>query len=71
MTNLRPVGKVSISDVAALVENNLRILWAGDEEMAKAIPPVMIWGAPGVGKSSVIRELAKKLGKGLYRLWRS
>lgn len=64
MTNLRPVEKVSISDVAALVENNLRILWAGDEEMAKAIPPVMIWGAPGVGKSSVIRELTKKLGIG-------
>ena len=62
--NLHPAEHVSIGDVAALVESNLQTLWAGDEETAKAIPPVMIWGAPGVGKSTAIRELAKKLGIG-------
>ena len=62
--NLHPAEHVSIGDVAALVESNLQSLWAGDEETAKAIPPVMIWGAPGVGKSTAIRELAKKLDIG-------
>ena len=62
--NLHPAEHVSIGDVAALVNSNLQTLWSGDEETAKAIPPVMIWGAPGVGKSTAIRELAKKLGIG-------
>ena len=61
---LHPVESVSIQEISALVESNLQALWAGDEETAKAIPPVMIWGAPGVGKSTAIRELAKKLGIG-------
>lgn len=61
---LHPVESVSIQEISALVESNLQALWAGDEETAKAIPPVMIWGAPGVGKSTAIRELAKKLGVG-------
>ena len=41
------------------------LLGKSEEEIAKAIPPVMIWGAPGVGKSTAIRELAKKLGIGI------
>ena len=61
---LHPVESVSIQEISVLVESNLQALWAGDEETAKAIPPVMIWGAPGVGKSTAIRELAKKLGVG-------
>ena len=63
-TNLYPAEKISIGDLTALVKSNLQALWAGDEAMAKAIPPVMIWGAPGVGKSTAIRELAKSLGIG-------
>lgn len=26
--------------------------------LAKTLPPMMVWGAPGVGKSSIIREIA-------------
>ena len=64
VSNLHPAEQISIQNVVDLVESNLQTLWAGDEETAKAIPPVMIWGAPGVGKSTAIRELAKKLGIG-------
>ena len=64
VSNLHPVEQISIQNVVDLVESNLQTLWAGDEETARAIPPTMIWGAPGVGKSSAIRELAQKLGIG-------
>lgn len=61
---LRPLEKTSIGDLIALVKNNLQALWEGDEATAKAIPPVMVWGAPGVGKSTAIRELTETLGIG-------
>ena len=64
VSNLHPAEQISIQNVVDLVESNLQTLWAGDEETARAIPPTMIWGAPGVGKSSAIRELAQKLGIG-------
>lgn len=56
--------RISIGELTSLVESNLRALWASDEATARAIPPVMIWGAPGVGKSTAIRELTEKLGIG-------
>ena len=62
--NLRPAETISIAELTALVHNNLQALWSGDEATAKAIPPIMIWGAPGVGKSTAIRELAETLGIG-------
>ena len=62
--SLHPAERTSIGELAALVETNLRAIWEGDEALAKAIPPVMIWGAPGVGKSTAIRELAERLGIG-------
>jgi len=61
---LRPVEKTSICNLIDLVKTNLQTLWDGDDETARAIPPVMIWGAPGVGKSTAIRELTEKLGIG-------
>ena len=27
-------------------------------ELAKVLPPLMVWGAPGLGKSSIIRGIA-------------
>lgn len=61
---LHPAESSSIGELITLVETNLRAIWEGDEALAKAIPPVMIWGAPGVGKSTAIRELAERLGIG-------
>ena len=31
-------------------------------ELAKTLPPLMVWGAPGLGKSSIIRSVADELG---------
>ncbi|MBO7329049.1 MAG: ATP-binding protein, partial [Lentisphaeria bacterium] len=63
-SNLQAVEKIAVSDLTALIKLNLFALWEENEEMAKAIPPVMIWGAPGVGKSTAIRELANELDIG-------
>lgn len=62
--NLQAKEKITISELTAMLHTNLQALWDGDEDTAQAIPPVMIWGPPGVGKSSAIRELVKKLGIG-------
>ena len=53
----------SIEDVRALVLHQLELLWA-EPALAPVIPPMMLWGPPGVGKSAVVREIceAKKIG---------
>lgn len=63
-TELRPIETIPISSLISLVKSNLYALWASDDDNVKEIPPIMIWGAPGIGKSASIRELAKELGIG-------
>ena len=33
-------------------------------EVAHVLPPLMVWGAPGLGKSTIIKEIAKEFGIG-------
>ena len=33
-------------------------------EVAHVLPPLMVWGAPGLGKSTIIRDVAKEFGIG-------
>lgn len=35
-----------------------------DEHASSKLPPVMVWGAPGVGKSTIVKSLAKEMGIG-------
>ena len=35
-----------------------------DEKASSKLPPVMVWGAPGVGKSTIVKSLAKEMGVG-------
>lgn len=62
---------ISMEELKVLLLFNLQALWEGDKYLAtkyskaaNMVPPIMIWGAPGVGKSTLIRELAKDLGIG-------
>ncbi len=36
----------------------------GDPGLAAALPPLMVWGAPGLGKSSILRDVAEERGIG-------
>jgi len=48
-------------EVRAILKTQLQQLWA-DPANARRVAPLMLWGPPGVGKSSVVRELCSELG---------
>ena len=37
---------------------------AKNPDLAVALPPLMVWGAPGLGKSTILREAAREAGIG-------
>ena len=52
---------------AKQLQNILRMqLKALEKDPAKAgvLPPLMVWGAPGLGKSTIIKEIAREFGIG-------
>ena len=53
--------KITVSGLETLMRNILDSLWQGKASPDK-LPPLMVWGAPGLGKSTIIRELAKEYG---------
>ena len=62
---------ISIKELKELLLDNLNALWENDPALhtkyatsASLIPPIMVWGAPGVGKSTAVRELTQELGIG-------
>ena len=50
---------ITAPDFASMLRMQLRALWEGTCPADK-LPPLMVWGAPGLGKSSIIRELADR-----------
>jgi hypothetical protein len=62
---------ISIAALKDLIRDNLTALWNQDPDLhtkysgaEMTIPPIMIWGAPGLGKSTAVRELTRELGIG-------
>ena len=55
--------RVTGEELEALVKAQLRAL-EGNPALAGALPPLMVWGAPGLGKSSILRDAAAELGIG-------
>ena len=62
---------ISMLELKKLIKCNLETLWSNDNYLtndldhhAHMIPPIMIWGPPGLGKSTVVRELAQELNIG-------
>lgn len=51
----------SLEDVRAILEHQLALLWAHPER-AHSIAPLMLWGPPGIGKSTVVREVCAANG---------
>ena len=48
---------------ANIIEKSVSALLA-DPSLAKCLPPIMLRGAPGTGKSTIVRTVAEKLGIG-------
>ena len=62
---------ISMNELKKLIRCNLEALWSSEKYLARSperqaamIPPLMIWGAPGLGKSTAVRELTEELGIG-------
>ncbi len=67
----KKLNTISINKLKELIKIILKTLWEEDSYItteysssSMLIPPIMIWGAPGVGKSTAIRELSKELNIG-------
>ena len=55
--------RVTTEELERLLRHQLKQIFA-HPELASQLPPVMIWGAPGIGKSTIIRNVAHELGIG-------
>ena len=53
----------TIGDAQEILQHHLECLW-DDPSNAGEIPPLMLWGPPGIGKSTIIRELTEELDIG-------
>ena len=60
---MQPHTPSTLDDIAALLTHQTSLLWSHPEE-AGAIAPLMLWGPPGVGKSTVVRSVAEAQGVG-------
>lgn len=55
--------RITAKELEQIINMQLSAL-KNDPSLAKIMPPLMVWGAPGLGKSTVIRSVAEKLGIG-------
>ena len=52
--------KVTGEELERLLKMQLAAL-AEDPRLAHELPPLMVWGAPGLGKSSILKDVARNL----------
>jgi hypothetical protein len=55
------VATVTWTDLRALLLKQVQLLWARPE-LARQLPPLMLWGPPGIGKSALFRSVCDELG---------
>lgn len=57
------IRQTSPDQATALLEHQVDLL-RQNPDLAELLPPIMLWGPPGVGKSSVVRSVAERAGIG-------
>ena len=62
-SNEKKLSTTTIEDAQEILRHHLGVLWK-DPALASKLPPMMLWGPPGIGKSTIIRELTEELGIG-------
>ena len=55
--------KVTGEELEKLLKMQLKALTA-NPRLAKTLPPLMVWGAPGLGKSSILQDVTRELSIG-------
>ena len=55
--------RINTNQLGELLRLQVKTL-ADKPELAHTLPPLMVWGAPGLGKSTIIRDIAKEFGIG-------
>lgn len=55
--------KMTMPEVEEIITTNCKLV-IENPELAKAIPPILIHSSPGVGKSSIVHQVAQRLGIG-------
>lgn len=55
--------QANLGQVRALLQHHLDALWR-EPRHARLIPPLMLWGPPGVGKSALFQQLCAEQGIG-------
>ena len=58
-----PYNTMNINSLETLLHHFLDALW-NKKTAPDKLPPLMLWGAPGVGKSALIRKIAQEYGVG-------
>ena len=53
----------SISEAKDILSIHLNAIW-NDSKLAEKLPPLMLWGPPGIGKSTLVKSLAEEEGIG-------
>ena len=55
--------RMSMAELEEILKTNCQLI-IDNPELAATIPPILIHSSPGVGKSSIVRQVAQKLGIG-------
>jgi len=55
--------KVSPTELEKIIKKNMETILE-NPEMSKDIPPILIRSSPGMGKSTIVKEVAKEMGVG-------
>jgi len=53
--------RITAAELEQIIRMQLKTL-ADNPEMAALMPPLMVWGAPGLGKSTIIKKVAQEFG---------
>lgn len=71
---LKNWNNITASELKKLIHFQLKTLWDSSRHkdwihghgrnVSELLPPMMIWGPPGVGKSSIVRDIARETGAG-------
>ena len=55
--------KITPEDLDAIVRHQVNLI-AEEPGIASQLPPLMVWGGPGMGKSTILRKIAEESGIG-------